>query len=1308
MPTDPNDLEDIQEMGREHGAREGERAARAGNMEPPQFNTSNMDEVTRAYFDAVNEAIRESWEETVREMGRSDPDVQRAGREAAEGATAVPHDFWDQFGGPDPYQEALREGFQEAYDERRGELGRDAANETLQDIYDHGYNNPDEIPDFQFLPEDTGDPFVDAYNREYNENVLDAYVDGQQDARNGEPHDPAWVNGRDGQDGGQGDGSGDTGNGEAEPGNGGGGAGGPGDGGGGGGSGPGDGGGGDGSGAGGSGGGNSPGNGSGNGSGPGSGNGGGGGGGAGYNGPWLWDPAWHPPWDPFDNPGNSPLVIDIDGDGVELIALEDSHAQFDLNMDGFAEHSGWVSPDDALLAWDRNGDGKINDKSELFGDREGFSDGFAALGDLDSNGDGTIDAEDQAWSELSLWFDRNGDGRSEDEVIEIGGGEVWRDLDGDGVKDEPELIGLEEAGLRSIDLDAQLIDETNAGHAVTHRSTVSWADGTTTLVEDVWFQNQTFHSRYLGEEELEKDWQAVVLPDLAGYGVVADLQLAMTLDPDLRGAAEDLVTLSVDAEPKAFFDAFEDFLMAWTGAGDIDPLSRGDYMDARQLGVLEALFGRAYVAAGASDPGPAQAEALVAMYQNAVESMAVKFLIQSPLSALLTGATEGFSGHRFEGLAEALDFDVETDRVTGDAAAVVAWAQASLSAGEADAFLRALSVDLPVVADAGFLEETGTQGDDVTLWDPAAGSARLVADGYYTSGGLDRVEIAVARQAVELSRLATADGRDDLVVTDLASGARLVIKGQFGTGDPGVDSLVFADGIALDRAAMAAEGVIRGDAGTNSLFGWQGRSEVFEAGAGDDLLAGGAGSDRYIWGLGDGNDLVYDRTAAAETDVLSLRDLDRSDVAFERTGDDLLVTIQASGETLTVRGHFLGAINGIERVDFADGTSLTAAQILTELPIDRAGTEGDDRLVGSYLRDRFDGGLGDDTMIGQRGSDEYRFSSGDGNDVIQDAGIAGDNDVLVLTDLNPGDVVLSTDGPYADLVVTLVATGETIRVTDHGFTTDGRYGIETLRFADGTQLDREEIAAQAWRRGTDGDDTLVGARVSEIFEAGLGDDLQRGGQGSDSYRYSLGDGNDRIEESGAYADVDSLLFTDLTAEQVTVTRGSGTYADITFTIDATGETVTVARGAAGPTSGLERVVFADGETWDAGQLLNQAVIMGTEAGESLYGSAESEALRGQDGLDRLFGGAGGDRYHWSRGDGDDLIYEYAAPSDRDALLLEGVSLADAALARSGNHLTLAIGEESVTVTNQFAGSGYGVETIVFDDGALTSDDWALL
>ena len=82
-----------------------------------------------------------------------------------------------------------------------------------------------------------------------------------------------------------------------------------------------------------------------------------------------------------------PLVLDLDGDGVELVSLDDSTVLFDMNVDGFAERTGWVNQDDGLLVIDTNGNDRIDDGSELFDDQAGFAHGFAQLAALDSNQD---------------------------------------------------------------------------------------------------------------------------------------------------------------------------------------------------------------------------------------------------------------------------------------------------------------------------------------------------------------------------------------------------------------------------------------------------------------------------------------------------------------------------------------------------------------------------------------------------------------------------------------------------------------------------------------------------------------------------------------------------------------------------------------------------------------------------------------------------------------------------------------------------------------------------------------------------------
>jgi len=65
----------------------------------------------------------------------------------------------------------------------------------------------------------------------------------------------------------------------------------------------------------------------------------------------------------------SPLTFDLNGDGVVSTShMNDNNVFFDIDADGFAEKIGWINAEDEQLAYDANGDGIINDITELFGD----------------------------------------------------------------------------------------------------------------------------------------------------------------------------------------------------------------------------------------------------------------------------------------------------------------------------------------------------------------------------------------------------------------------------------------------------------------------------------------------------------------------------------------------------------------------------------------------------------------------------------------------------------------------------------------------------------------------------------------------------------------------------------------------------------------------------------------------------------------------------------------------------------------------------------------------------------------------------
>ena len=160
----------------------------------------------------------------------------------------------------------------------------------------------------------------------------------------------------------------------------------------------------------------------------------------------------------------TPLVLDLNGDGVQTVS-SDKGVEFDLLNDGVKVQTGWVSGDDGLLAVDSNGNGIIDDRSELFGGDVG--EGFDKLATYDSNDDGLVDANDANFGQL----------------------QVWQDANEDGLTDAGELGSLESAGIASLNTSYTNIFDTDAqGNVHGEHGSAILADGSTIEMVDVYFQ----------------------------------------------------------------------------------------------------------------------------------------------------------------------------------------------------------------------------------------------------------------------------------------------------------------------------------------------------------------------------------------------------------------------------------------------------------------------------------------------------------------------------------------------------------------------------------------------------------------------------------------------------------------------------------------------------------------------------------------------------------------------------------------------------------------------------------------------------
>ncbi len=921
-----------------------------------------------------------------------------------------------------------------------------------------------------------------------------------------------------------------------------------------------------------------------------------------------------------------PLAIDLDGDGIETVGLAGSMILFDHNADGIKTGTGWVKADDAWLVLDRNGDGLIDSGRELFGvdtllsgtvgvDAVFARSGFEALRVLDTGsgqagsagaGDGVFNADDAAFDQVRL----------------------WQDLNQDGISQANELFTLAQKNIRSISL---IVSDTaiNLGNGnsisgtvvVTRNSGVDTMAGTVAVSADTTAANlnlgvNPFHRAFATPVALTVP--AMALPEMQGSGWVRDLREAMSLGNAQSEALLSIVQAFATATTRdGQMALIDEVLRLWAQTNQTsavgprnDPLRRfvlsGDLTTSMQLQValpvLEVFNGQSVAEAGLQAPAisvgtdgssvstyamfGAQASLMLEAYALLRESVYVSLVFQTRLTGYLnvmelildeTGIRFDNSGlgaaleqRRSESPRDAMWDLVELNRYAGDILLDVDYD----GLHTLRQWIQELSLDSPLRAEFA----------SMNIWLASAGPGGTTKDDIYLGDGGHNVFNAGAGNDL----LDGGDGND-------------VLSGGDG------NDLLFG-GVGADR-----------------LYGGGG-DDMLHGGTANDTLNGGLGNNIYLFGPGDGQDVIdyYSDLTVGKFNVLRFKpgisseqilarrvfdaDFTRTDANNARYAS-LELSIAGTTDKITVRGVFdyddpRNQYNPLQAIEFADGTVWSLADIVARTLMS---TDGGDVLRGTAVADVVRGGAGNDTISGGAGDDD--LYGDDGNDTI-----VGDN----------GD----------DRLV-----------------------------------------------GGAGNDSLSGGIGNDTLDGGAGNDQLDGGFGNNIYVFGVGDGQDEVNYYWEIAvgknnilrfkpGVDPSQIVARRVFDTAFTRSDANnarYSSLELGIAGSTDKITF-RGVfdydnpGNPYSPLQGIEFADGTVWSLADIVARTLqstddadalrgtpgadlihggngddtIGGGAGDDTLFGDSGNDSLSGDVGNDRLYGGDGDDVL--AGGDGDDLMY----------------------------------------------------------------------
>ena len=895
---------------------------------------------------------------------------------------------------------------------------------------------------------------------------------------------------------------------------------------------------------------------------------------------------------------NDPLVFDVGGHGITIRPLASGSTSYDFSGSGLAEETSWIGAGTGFLAI-VGSDGLVDNASDLI-------DSFAQLVALDANGDGIIS------------------GAELDSLV------VWQDLNSDGVCEAGEVTSLAALGVVSISLQFATVDENLQGYSIEQAAVAIMHDGSTREIAAVDLQGNPVVTSFEGTYILTPTIEA--LPNVRGLGLLPSLWISMSTDQQLVALAQDTQATSsldtgafdsalqaelyewagvesvnpssgqlFDGQELGFLQSMSDNYGSFYGTVEPHFVGQANYLQESWDTVFSAIKARLLV----QDP-------YSVLEQNFTYNVVADVVLPSVSfsDAIKSLAANAPTSGQDQAVYWSNALSVINDSVS-DLSAYTTLSSTSI-ATELQAVLPSyFSPQLIAAAAAGnlsFVEGTalgnvlvGTSGPDLfqatapdTVLEGFGGSDLFIVDAALGSTEINEVDDTVNPsnilliEGVSAAQVAVSGDASGDVILDLGDGSSIKIDqmlfqtsygsenaqghNQIGVNSQtafGVQEVEFEDGTVWTAAqVIAAEEADQ--AGAARIYGTS-----------DADLIDGRGIATYEQGNGGGDTFVYDQgygqleinevdPSSGPDNVLRFgQGVTASEVAVtEDRAGDVILTDGITGDRIQIDGMLNSSKDGIQAIDFADGSAWTSAQVLA---LATTGTTGSDDLYGTPGADVFHGKGGGDYEQGNGGGDTFIFNQGYGAlEVNEYDSNSSDRNVLALgAGIDPDNVQVSGDAG-GNVVISDGTGGDA--VTLDNMLVSPRYGVQEVTFADGTVWTAAQVEALA-TTGTAGNDKLYGTPGADIFDGKGGTDYEQGNGGGDTFVFNTGYGPLGInEEDNNPNDYNVLSFGNgIEASNVAVSADTG--GDVILTVGGNGDRVQIDNMLDGPRYGVQLVEF---------------------------------------------------------------------------------------------------------------------------------------